>query len=71
MRNCKVDDLKLSELLEIFEAKIRHSCYCPCECHCFDGIPEDLREVSKGRIEDAIYNMMDRANNRLSENYRE
>ena len=71
MRNCKVDDLSVSELLEIFEANIRHRCYCPCECICFDGIPEDLRDLSEGQIIDAIQNKIDRADNRLSENYRE
>ena len=70
MKNCKVDNLTLSELLEIFEANIRHRCYCPCECYCFDGIPEDLRDISNDRIEDAIRNMIDKADNRLSENYR-
>ena len=60
MRDCKIDDLTLSDLLEVFECSIRHSCYCPCECHCFDGIPEQFHNLSKGQIEDAIQNLMER-----------
>ena len=57
MRNGKIDDLTLGDLLEIYEGIIRHRCYCPCECHCFDGIPEQFHNLTKGQIQDAIENL--------------
>ena len=53
MENCNLNSLDIDGLLELYECNIRHSCYCPCECHCFDGFEEYL-DYSKSDIRKAI-----------------
>lgn len=32
-----LESLSPDQLFQLLEATIRHSHYCPCECHCFDN----------------------------------
>ena len=54
-REVYLKGLNTRDLLDLLDTTIRHSHYCPCECHCFDKQPykdfsiEELKDIIENR----------------------